>query len=1288
MALSPRKRARTDPAHESVLTPLSKPYRASELAKALEQGNERRNGQCRQQLAMSSDEELWAFLRRILRNLKNDPDQPNKPAMPAGKVLECLHFVITSLTHRPRPQPETTMSAALVPTTSTDIQALRICVRSSIQYIKAGSQMAQVFALKLLCAFLEDQKSATWKHPVPTKLIVDEIRPTNCLSLILEALAQDTQNVQHYALRVLMTLTSYFGKDMVEKDALWTVAARTGTLHDLLTREMRLPERQREKTWSGKLHICMLAGSLLRRLVQIAETSNVAKLRQFGSSVAFSTILKVWPVVVWEGTQGNSEIQGIDRLMTGLSSVVTKIATISIEATDRIRSDSGFAECYHFVLLQYATIMQSTPQMLLSDQLPAKRSASPSQRGGDSIALQDTLYAISRIVVSVYDAKSTVRLSTTVIDQLLVDTLNFLVVMLWHPIVPEDFDFMSQKERIPDDAIITLEEAMKPSFGVYVQKKPNVIKTMLDILFRYLQLVYKPRMKELCIPAAMCLRHIAVVVAMEPCEAYESILSRAQQLAALLLYYPEGIKTLSENTSSSANAIFWHPIIEQAKAALRELIEYDINIVVDVAARSKTIARGKRALQSLLRAARVSEACPKIVEAGVLTIIDPFYPPRQPQYMDLKDGQLVCSLMAEILYQLAKDMALVRGKLRQEHQAIPCILHILCQSIRKAHQQSGSKPGLERLQRSCLQVVTAFRFDRTGLQDWVRYPIKEELMGYIDQFSEAAISNQSELSVTPILLKLLFPIAPDEQGIKYKMQPRTLSEVTTQSQPILLDALLALEPLSLLPTSLRQIMVYPKALRWLSQLLIAGRAAVLETDGEASSSAEEEASTSTSIITQTNSIVNQVLEQVAEADQVACLSDVASDTEEQQQSSSPPSDIPYQSSDRITTIWVQVLYQCLSRAISFKDSLQWFVIQDLYTDLFGPWMLSGNIRDEPMASLIASFRLKARTETLQDLLRFFNYAKHNDEAIRLMEFTSVAICYAIPPAPLRMQILDLNEQDHLNSSSVFGVLCRMLFCDLEPLDDVMDSANEQDQETFQRRTAAGQAVQILMLDMDPWQHELKDKIDYLSNIPIPPTDDESLEVVLLSTEDMAIPVQASRGLLSSASETFRALLSDRYQEAMQDTIMLRGVKGDDLIVLVDAIQRAQSPEPTIVLSDMAWHTVVGLLLISDRYVVDFVTRDCQRWMLERFVDPTPPDDTLEGAMLTYRLCRDPTSILPDRSWPHSMLTHAALKTILTHMVRVTQTAEFVSMVEGIGGLEQVNEVDSFCSAMGLLLGGQ
>jgi hypothetical protein len=1147
--------------------------------------------------------------------------------------------------------------------------------------------MAQVFALKLLCAFLEDQKSATWKHPVPIKAIVDEIRATDGLDSILEALAQETQNVQHYALRVLMALTSYFGKDMVEKDALWTVAARIGSLHDLLTREMRLPERQREKTWSGKLHICMLAGSLVRRLVQIAEASNATKLRQFGSSVAFSTILKVWPVVVWEGTHGNSDIQGIDRLMTGLSSVVSKIATVSIEATDRIRSDAGFAECYHFVLLKYATIMQSTPQILLSEeQLPTKRPASPSQKG-DSMALQDTLHAISRTVVSVYDAKSTVRLPTTVIDQLLVDTLNFLVVMLWHPIVPEDFDFMSQKERIPDDAIITLEEAMKPSFGVYVQKKPNVIKTMLDILFRYLQLVYKPRMKELCVPAAVCLRHIAVVVAMEPCEAYESILSRAQQLAALLLYYPEGIKSLSENTSSSANAIFWHPIIEQAKAALRELVEYDVNTVVDVAVRSKTIARGKRALQSLLRAARVSEACPKIVEAGVLTIIDPFYPPREPQYMDLKDGQLLCSLMAEILYQLAKDMALVRGKLRQEHQAIPCILHILCQSIRKTQQRSTSMQGLERLQRSCLQVVTAFRFDRNGLQDWVRYPMNDELMGYIDLFSEAAISNQSELSVTPILLKLLFPIAPDEQGIRYRMQPRTLPEVTTQSQPILLEALLALEPLSLLPTSLRQIMVYPKALRWLSQLLIAGRAAVLETDGEASTSVEEEeASTSTSIL-QNNSIVNQVLDQVAETDQVACLSDMASDNEQQQQRSRSPSDTSHPPSDRITPIWVQVLYQCLVRAISFKDSLQWFVIQDLYTDLFGPWMLSGSLRDEPMASLISSFRSKARTETLQDLLRLFNYAKHNDEAIRLLEFTSVAICYAVPPAPLRMQILDLNEEDHLNASSVFGVLCRMLFCDLEPLDDAMDSANEQDQETFQRRTAAGQAVQILMLDMDPWQHELKNWIDQLSIIPIPP-DDQSLEVVHLSTEDMITPVQASKGLLSSASETFRALLSDQYQEATQDTIVLRGVKGDDLTSLVDAIQRAQHPEPTIVLSDMAWHTVVGLLLISDRYVVDSVTRACQRWMLERFADPTPPDDTLEGAMLTYRLCRDPTSILPDTAWPHSMLTHVALKTILTHMVRVTQTTEFISMVEGVGGLGHVNEVDSFCSAMGLLLGGQ
>ncbi|KAH8552643.1 hypothetical protein BGW37DRAFT_489728 [Umbelopsis sp. PMI_123] len=1285
MALSPRKRARTDHPNDVVLPPLSKPYRASELVKAIEQGDEYRNGQCRQQLAMSSDEELCTFLRRIVRNLKSDLDQQNKPTMSAGKVLECLHFVITSLTHRPRPQPETIVAAAaLVPTTQTDAQVLRLCVRSSIQHIKGGPQKSQVFALKLLCAFLEDQKSATWRHPVPIKLAVDEIRPTNCIDLILEALAQDMQNVQHYALRVLMTLTGYFGKEMIDKDALWTVAARLGGLHDLLTREMRLPENQREKTWSGKLHICMLAGSLVRRLVQIAEASNASKLRQFGSSVAFSTILKVWPVVVWESTHGNTDIQGLDRLMTGLSSIVSKIATVSIEATDRIRSDPGFFECYHFILLRYAAIMQTSPQVLLSEELPAKRPASYGQKV-DYVALQEALQSILRLVVSVYDAQSSVRLANTVIDQILVDTLNFLVVLLWHPILPEDFDCMSQKERIPDDAIITLEEGMKPSFGIFIQKKPNVIKHILDILFRYLQLVYKSRMKELCCPAAVCLRHIAVIVTMESSDAYESILSRSQQLAALLLYYPEGIKYLSENTSPSANAIFWHPIIEQAKIALRELIEYDVNIVIDVAARSKNIARGKRALQSLLKASRVSEASPKIVEAGVLTIVDSFYPPRQPQYMDNKEGQILCSLMAEILYQLAKDMAFVRGKLRQDHLAIPCILHILCQSLRRTQQGRASVQGIERLQRSCLQVVTAFRFDRTGLQDWVRYPVNEELMSYIDQFSEAAISNQSELSVTPIILKMLFPIAPDEQGIQYRIKPRTLSDVTTQSQPIIIEAILALDPLSLVPTSLRQIMVYPKAVRWLSQLLMAGKLAIMETDNESSTSTE--ASTSTSII-HNNPIVNQVLEQVAEMDQVTCLSDTTSDNEEQQpSSSSPETQYPSLELDRTITVWVQILQQCLARAISFKDSLQWFVIQDLYTDLFGPWMLSGSLRDEPMVSLISSFRSKARTETLQDLLRLFNYAKHNDEAIRMMEFTSVAICYAVPPAPHRSQILELHEDGHLNSSSVFGVICRMLFCDLEPLDETMDSANEQDQEAFQRRTAAGQAVQILMLDMDPWQDELNDKINQLPIIPIISVEETS-DVVLFNTEDMDKPVQASRSLLSSASPTFRALLSDQYQEATQDTIMLRGVNGDDLIALIDAIQRTQHLEQAIVLPNMAWHTVVGLLLISDRYVVDSVTRACQRWMLKRFADQTPPDDTLNGAMLTYRLCRDPTSVIPDASWPHSTVTHAALKTILTHMVRVTQTTEFMWMVEGIGGLEDINEIDSFCSAMALLLGGQ
>ncbi|GAB5592571.1 cell agglutination protein Mam3 [Umbelopsis nana] len=1273
MPLSPRKRVRTDDQEDSV-TVLSKPYRASELAKALEHGDERRIETLRQQLALSTDEELWTFLRRILRNFKADQDPQARPTMPMGKVLECLHFVVMSLTHRPRSQqPVSAAAAGIVPSTRSDTETLRACVRKAVQNIKGGSQSNQIFALKLLCAFVEDQKAAAYTHPAPMSLVVDEIRRTSAVDHVLESLAQETQNVQHYALRALMPLTSVFGKEMVEKDAMWTVAARLGGLQQLLTREMRLPEKQREKTWSGKLHICMLAGSLARRLVQIAEASNANKLREFGSSVAFSTVLKVWPIAVWESTQ-DSNILGLGRLIASVSSIVYKIAVASKEATDRIRSEPRFADCYHITLLQYTTIMQTEPHKLYLEQLPVKRSSSPGQKV-DYTSLEETLQTISRIVIHVFDAPSSIRLSHAVVIQILVDTLNFLVVLLWHPIVPEDFEYMTQKEQIPNNAIKTLEEIMKPSFGVYIQKKPNIIKSALDILFRYLQLCDDSRTRELCIPTALCLRHITLVVTMESSEVYESIISRAQRLAELLLYYPEGVQYLSQNISPSASALFWHPIIEHAKLALRELLDFDMNVVADTTLRTKTIARGKRALHTLVKASHINEACAKIVEVGVLTIMDPFFPPRTA-YIETKDGRFLCSQMAELLYHLAKDMALVRGKFRQEHQGIPCILHILCQSLRKMQQAgaagSTALQGMERLQRNCLQVVSAFRFDRAGLQDWVKYPVSEELMAHIDQYSEAAISNRSELSVTPIILKMLFPIVPDEQSVTYRSEPPTLSQVTTQSQSTILIALSALEPLSLVPTALRQMMVYPKAVRWLSQLLLSGSVLSVEADTDTFPSA---------VIENSNSSVSQLLETVSDMGQVACSSDTASDDDEQPSLSQHESSNAL-ASDHTTAHWVQILHQSLGRAISLKDSLQWFVIQDLYTDLFGPWMLSGSTRDEPMRSLVSSFRSKARSKTLPDLIRLFNYAKYNDEAIRLLEFTSVAICYAIPPPPDRTQILSLLEEDYLNSSSVFGVICRMFFCELEPLDERLESANEQDQETLQRRTAAGQAIQILMLDTEPWHEQVSTTADSLPTPTIRTvSSSETSEIVYLATEDTSTPFSASRALLVASSPTFQALLSDQYQEATQDTILLRGVKGDDLAALLGAIERSQHPDQTIIHPDMAWDIVVGLLLISDRYVVDAVTYACQKWMLKRFAMQTPSDETLDGAMLTYRLCRDPTSVLPEPSWPHSLVTHAAVKTILSSMVRVTQTRQFSAMVEGVGGQEDANEIDSFCSAM-------
>ncbi|CAM0134918.1 unnamed protein product [Umbelopsis sp. WA50703] len=1264
MLLSSRKRARTNGEEDTTIVPLSKPYRASELIKKLGQGDEKAIQHSKQQLAQSTDQELWAFLRRILRNFEEQKD--GKPAMPPAKILESIHFLLVSLCSRPQGPGD---GAALVPSNTSDTTTLRLCIRRAVEHINEPSNSCQVFALKVLCAALEVQKSGCWKHPVPLSLVVDEFRKRAGIDKTLEALAQDVQIVQHYALRVLTSQSGAFGKEMVEKDALWVISARVGALQTLLKGDLQLPERQREKSWSGKLNICMLAGSLTRRLVQVAEATNARKLRDFGSSVAFSNILKVWPMIIWQVTT-KGQIQGLEKLMTGISSIVSKIISISQEAMDRIRGDMGFVESYHYVLLKFASLLQNEPNRLYTEQqVPEKRPASPDQ-SIDITSLQETVNAVSRIMVSVYDSPSGIRLSNSMVDRVIIDTLNFLMVALWHPILPEDFDCLAQTERISDDAIITLEENMRTSFGLFVNRYPNIIKTMLDILFRYLQLCYKSQVKELCIPAALCLRHISVVVTMEPSDAYTSVLARAQRLAALLLYYPEGIRCLSQNISPIVNNLFWHPIIENASNALTAVLQADAGHVTNVSVRGKELEKGKRAFQTLLKASGISESRPKIVEADVLTLIDRFYPPRSNP-IETKDGQMLCWYMAELLYHLAKDMALVRGKIRQEHAAIPCILQILCHTLRHPQADAVASHAMERLQQSCLRVVTAFRFDRDGLQDWLRYPVNEEMLQHIDQYSEATISIRTELSITPVIFKMLFRIVPDETGtIHYRREPKPLSQVSSQSQTTILTAVSALEPLFLLPTALRQVMVYPNSIRWLSQLLLAGRANTLGDNSDNES---------------ISPLLHQTVNQVMEMDTIACLSDNQSDDDEQKVTEVMPLVDQDRTADRTTEHWTQVLQQCLGRAIASKDSLQWFVIQDLYTDLFGPLVLSGNIRCEPMVSLISGFRTKARITTLSDLIRLFNYAKYNDEAIRLLEFTSVAICYAIPPDPERVNLLGLSESDHLNSSSVFGVICRMLFCDLEPADESLESANEYDQETFQRRTAAGQAIQILMLDMPPWQDQVMEEINTISQPIIPIVEPELDDTVFLATEDSRTPFEASRSLLSAASPILQALLSGQYQEATQEEILIKDVKGADLVSLLEAIKRSQTSDTAIVSPQLDWDIVVGLLLISDRYVVDAVTRACQKWMLDRFTDPTPSETTLNGAMLAYRMCRDKTIVMPDTSWPHRLVAHAAFKTILTHMVRVTQTSQFSAMVEGIGGQDDADELDSFCSAMAISL---
>ncbi|KAG0264320.1 hypothetical protein BG011_007068 [Mortierella polycephala] len=218
----------------------------------------------------------------------------------------------------------------------------------------------------------------------------------------------------------------------------------------------------------------------------------------------------------------------------------------------------------------------------------------------------------------------------------------------------------------------------------------------------------------------------------------------------------------------------------------------------------------------------------------------------------------------------------------------------------------------------------------------------------------------------------------------------------------------------------------------------------------------------------------------------------------------------------------------------------------------------------------------------------------------------------------------------LNSESVFGVACRMLTLEIEydSIDEVQDaeqissqdptatSSRHEDiicaerEEATLRRFSAGLAIQSLSwAHVDRWRRQHQELMHSFAGLKT--TEWQAHVAALNDTTDPAeevTPIEflvkdrvisfPDRLCLSRSSSYFHTLLLGDYMESFQHQIQLQDVDPDELEMLLEVLKESRLTVDLLLPEDLPFATVLRLMVCADRFMVGFVKRLAEAWILE------------------------------------------------------------------------------------------
>lgn len=1018
------------------------------------------------------------------------------------------------------------------------------------------------------------------------------------------------------ALRALTAKGQHFADDIILSDGFWVLVLQMGRISIVLQQQA-----------NEEINLCIRVSQFLENLVKHAsktKTSQVrTKLIQFIESIQFIMIINAWKTSLESHHQ---------KLTDSLSHIVSRcIGMAPIPVADYINTadpERSWRKLLAHDMKAFASLVQKQEEI---KPIQGKRISCYDMI--ESLRDDDIATRITRLCKIALNMALTGKEDEARAGDIARDIVNFFLVIIPRPVKPEDID------SIGTMALATREMwhgEVDDHVGAILTQHELMCITLLECFMQHVQVASQQLVQSIAARAAFCI--IAMLTALNDSNKLDDeqgLRLRLEKLVMFFLHYHEAIDMFS-TAPTCLNNVIWLPTIENAKLGLSDSQHQDI-----------TLSRAKRAFTALRMATHHVKACEKLDKAGVLQLLVDMDYTRQ-----LDDAPsnmlLVYASFMHFIAALAAKMAYIRAKLRAEFPIGPLVMKLLCRGVYYTTHESQNNDGWNHIIRGSLLVVNAFGYDPMSLQQWLAWPASLDDDDDTSWY-ETVHCHDGRLSILPAILLVLLPSAQDDDDDVSDTQ--VIAHFKHQDESVVRAACISLSLLSSMVECGSQLIRNIRAVGQLSTLL-----AFLSDDNPAD---------------------------LPPSSPMHVDQEYSLDKLEQEEDTihSPVNNTI--TTDATDTLCFNNLYRALIRVLTCQENLRAVISSDVLTSVFKPLLYERPFVDQHKAKLRHMISDSIHKERLDDLSKLFRFTMNDPNATQFHEMCAVALGYACPYIPLCSNVLGISTTDGetiLESSSAFGVLCRMLVYELvEEEESVIDAPY--------RRQAAAQVIEVLAQNLvETWSNELHQTRDTLnttlaSRHPSHEQVNNNQQVVFVTQSQQ--PLVGNRHVLAQQSPYFAALFSGQYAESTQHPIPLPDVNYDAFSVYLNAAEYAMISNDVdkVMRACQGWKDVVELLMMADRFSNDDLRLFCESWIVNELIHAPSSMDTLNGALLLYRRCRDTEGgIFLTDIWPFSHILREALKSVVSRFSLAVATDVFQDMIQDA----HPEELGAFCHGISIL----